>query len=807
MLLGHLFAAAVVAGACWGLLTDAGILVCLAVAATAVAAMAVAERSVRIAGLLLAIAACSAAHGAAARDRVRTVVPVEVAPAPLGPADEPVLVDGQVVRDAHLTANGAVVLVDVRRVRLRGAWQPARFRMQAYVGGAPPTSSVEQWRRGRTIRASVVLRAPQVLRNPGGRSPRLQTLLRAAQLNGTIKSALLVEVARGRWWSEVGGGVRAYVRHAAAALFPPERDESRAVLVAILIGDRVGLDPQSERLMQRAGTYHVLAISGGNVALLAGLVMLLARLIVRSYRGAALLSLVVVLAYGGIVGGEPSVSRATTAAAVYLSAVAAGLAPSPLHVFSLTAAVAVLVEPVTAVEPGAWLSYGATVGILLFASRVGARLERAARQRRRVLSAMVTLLSATVAAELILLPIAAVLFARVGIAGLALNFVAIPAMAVVQCAGGLAVALLPIWTRAAAALAVVVDLGVRAMVGSAGLVTWMPWLSWRVVPPSGLWVVAFFAALAAVVRWPPRTRRRHIAICLLALVTAGVFTAPETMLARPARARLRVSMLDVGQGESIVVQFPNGRSMTIDAGAASDTFDLGERVVVPALWALGVRRLDWLLVTHPDLDHIGGAAAVADALDVREIWDGVPVPANVQWQALRRAAEGRTWRSLQRGDRLRVGEVDVEVLSPPLPDWERQKPRNDDSVVLRVDYGGVQLLLTGDAGASVEDGLNVDGRAPLRILKVGHHGSRSSTGAPLVERYAPVLALVSAGAGNIFGHPAPDVVDRLARAGTSVFRTDRDGALIVETDGREVWVRTWSGRTWTAAASGPAPRP
>jgi competence protein ComEC len=272
-----------------------------------------------------------------------------------------------------------------------------------------------------------------------------------------------------------------------------------------------------------------------------------------------------------------------------------------------------------------------------------------------------------------------------------------------------------------------------------------------------------------------------------------------------------MTMIDVGQGDALMVQFPNGRSVLIDAGGSGSSFDIGDRVVAPALWALGVRRLDRLAVTHPDLDHIGGAASVAAIFAPLEIWEGVPVPRDLNRTALHDLAAARRlpWRQARRDDRLELGAVTVDVLNPRTPDWERQRVRNDDSLVLRVRYGLVELLLTGDISAAIERELLADsgGGPPLRLLKVAHHGSRTSSSRTFLERYAPVAALISAGRGNTFGHPAPDVLAELGRVRARVFRTDRDGAVTVETDGRELRVRTWSGETWQARAWPAAPEP
>ena len=255
-------------------------------------------------------------------------------------------------------------------------------------------------------------------------------------------------------------------------------------------------------------------------------------------------------------------------------------------------------------------------------------------------------------------------------------------------------------------------------------------------------------------------------------------------------------MVDVGQGDAILVQFPTGQSLLVDAGGLGGRFDVGDRVISPALWASGVRSLDWLAISHADLDHIGGARSLAATFRPREIWEGVPVPREPERRRL--GLVSVVWRELQQHDSLRIGDVTIEVLHPPRPDWERQRVRNEDSLVLRLRYRDVDMLLTGDVGAETERMLTVDrDPAPLRILKVAHHGSRTSSTAAFIERFAPHVALISVGRANPFGHPAPEVVERLRTAAATVFRTDRDGAAVIETDGRSLAVRSMRGRVWT----------
>ncbi len=207
-------------------------------------------------------------------------------------------------------------------------------------------------------------------------------------------------------------------------------------------------------------------------------------------------------------------------------------------------------------------------------------------------------------------------------------------------------------------------------------------------------------------------------------LAAWMAVSPATLVPS-APGELRVAVLDVGQGDAMLVHFPNGRRMLVDAGGASgDGRDLGTRVVGPTLRARGIRRLDYLVVTHADIDHIGGAATLVREFRPAEVWAGVPVADDAATARLREVADaiGAGWRQVVGGDRLDVGAVQLEVLHPPLPDWERQRVRNDDSIVLAVRLGAVRVVLPGDIGAAVEAELAPRGRRRARV-SARHHGA------------------------------------------------------------------------------------
>ncbi len=701
----------------------------------------------------------------------------------------PVMLTGVLLTDAVSSDHGVRFDLGIRASIVR-----------VTVGGELAAAARAGWVRGRIVTAPVSLRRPEPDRNPGAATPEWQALVRRFTWLGSVKSAALVDVRAGPWWEEAASRVRARVRQVITLRMQHHPDPHRAVVIAILIGDRSGLDGDRLRPLQLAGVVHVIAISGGNVALLTWGCLGLVRMLTRRTWVHYGLTLALVLAYGLVVGGEPSVIRAVVAAALYLGLRLARLSPRPVTLLVATAAMSLAAWPRMTVDVGAWLSFGATGGLLM----VLPGLLRAAAgphpaRRRGLLHWGGVGALATVAVEVVIAPVSAQVFGRVSVAGLVMNLVAIPAMGLVQAAGMVVLFAGDTWPTVGAGSAAVANAGAAVLLALGDAMVWAPWLSWRVPPVDGGWLVAYACALGwAVAGQPRRTRRGGVVLVACGLVV--IVTAPLTARHRPPPGWLRVTFLDVGQGDATLVQLPTRRSLLVDAGGApGSAFDVGGRIVVPAVWALGERRLDWLVLSHGDLDHIGGAGAVIDDLSPVEVWEGIPIDRHEALDAWRMMAGRRrvTWRRLLAGHTLESGPVTLTVRHPPVPDWQRIRVRNDDSLVLEVRFGVVSILLTGDVGPEFEAGGApiVDPARPprIRVLKVAHHGSRSSTGAAFLDRFRPHVAVISAGAANPFGHPAPEVLARLAAAGTAVYETGRDGAVSVETDGRRVRVRTWRG--------------
>ncbi len=675
------------------------------------------------------------------------------------------------------------------------------------VVGSLAAGRIDEWRAGRRVRLPVMLRRPSRYLDPGVPDHERALARRGTTLVGTTKSGALVEMlARGSWLDESLASVRAFSRRAIGDAVGRWSPRSAAIVAAIVIGDRAGLDDEVQRRLQEAGTYHVIAISGGNIAILAGLLLGAFRAAGWLGRGAMLSAIGLLIVYAKLVGGGASVDRATLMAVVYFIGRALDHRSPPLNSLALVVALLVASDPLSVADPAFALTCGATLAILVVVPAVIAF----AREWPRPLPPLVATFAASAAAEAVLFPVGAIVFSRVTFAGLGLNFVAIPLMGVAQVAGMMVVPLAAIGAPLASIAGWVAHAGAAGLVGSADLVRFAPVLTYRVAPPSAVATVIYYAASTA---WWNSSRFRtegasanvsrairRTSAAVAVLAAAWILVDPRTIFAARGDGRLHVTFIDVGQGDAAFVRFPGGSTLLVDAGGLSSTsaFDIGDRVVAPVIRNAGVARLDEVALTHGDPDHIGGAPAILREFRPKEVWEGIPVPRFEPLNALRAAATagGAEWTTMYRGTRRVIDGVEVTARHPGIEDWERQKVRNDDSIVLELRWGDVSVLMTGDIGRAVEhDIAPLIPPAHLRVLKVPHHGSLTSSSAEFLAAVRPNVAVVSAGRSNHFGHPAPEVLDRYRAIGAAIFRTDKDGAVTVDTDGQTVDVHTFLGRS------------
>jgi competence protein ComEC len=675
----------------------------------------------------------------------------------------PVRLAGVVRGDAVERAGRLAFVVDVEGVEARGRLVPGRGRVRLEVGGEAARPHLLD---GDAVAAWASVRTP-------GRADAVRSGLVAF---GYCKSARLVE----RRDTNGAGPVRrmaASLREAARGVFarsmPPGTE--RGLVRAMVLGDRSEIDEATAEAFRASGTYHVLALSGAQVALVAGLLVGALRRLRASPWTQAGATAAAIGFYAVLVGGDVPVVRAALMASAVLAGRALELDADPSNLLGLAALVLLADRPAVAADVGFQLSFGATLGILALAGPL-------ARGVPRLPLRVDVAVAASVAAQCALAPILAAWFHRLAPAAVVLNVAAVPLSAAVLLAGFGVLALAPLGAAAGQLAGDVAWVAARALRMSGDLGPLGPWLDLRVAGPSPLALALYAGGLGLLYRGRRGRGLGLLLACHVALVTGGI--------ARRADGRLHLTVIDVGQGDSLLLGSPSGRHLIVDAGSSWDPrSDAGERRVAPELWRRDVRRLDALVVTHAQPDHAGGAPFLLRAFRVEELWEGPAPLGDRGWRHLEaRLAAGRAARlTVAEGMQREWDGVRIGVRGPARPDRPPPRVRNEDSIVLDVAFGEVHLLLTGDVLGEAEDALEVP-RA--LVVKVAHHGSRSSSRPAFVARASPRLALISAGARNPFGHPHPDVVERYRRAGALVLRTDRDGTLEVATDGRAVWVRT-----------------
>jgi competence protein ComEC len=557
-----------------------------------------------------------------------------------------------------------------------------------------------------------------------------------------------------------------------------------AVLEALLLGERGRMDPSVTQSLQKAGIYHLFAISGAHIAIISFFLFSFFKLVRIPTRISYLLVMAFLLFYAFLVEGRPSVMRATIMTLAFLLGKLIWRNVNLINTISISAFILLFLNPFSLFNLGFQLTFSATLAIILFFPRI---IKYFPRLPLRISEIFVLSLTA----QLGVLPFVASSFNRVTFSSLLLNFAALPLVALIMASGYIFLPLSLISPALAQFLVKGIDFLIGLLIHSSHLLDRFSFISYRIPTPHLLILAGYFLFLYLFLL-PLRIKRQKL---ILSFSFLAFFLLLITHPFPPLSKNLKFTCIDVGQGESILVEFPGKRKMLIDGGGFPEgSFDIGESIVSPFLWKKGIKKIDYLVLTHAHPDHLNGLKAVSRNFKIGEFWEAFcPIKSEDYTEFKRMLPRSVSSRRLFRGDSQRVKDVRIEVLHPERGELFVSEVRNDDSLVLRLTYRQISFLLTGDIGRHPEEDIIENFKdIQSQVLKSPHHGSLSSSSEGFLLRVSPRIVVISVGEGNIYGFPHREVLKRYSEIGAKVYRTDIHGAVEISTNGQKISVRTAS---------------
>jgi competence protein ComEC len=695
----------------------------------------------------------------------------------------------------------------------------------------PEQEVASRWRRGDRIRLTGTVKTPEPSRNFGGFDFHEYLRKKDVHWMATVKGTASIQASPpGRWeaarllrWND---GLREGAGSRLAELFP---GEEAGYMKGLLIGIREDLDPERFRNFSRLGLTHILAISGLHVGVFLWAVTALCRRLGVAKETAARIGFWTIPLYVVFTGSSPSVVRSGLTAMAGLYAAGKGWLKDGLSLLALALLGMLLWNPLFITDVGFQLSFLVTAGLLAGVPAITRLIPGQHPLWKSSLSVALT-------AQLVSFPVSVYYFNQFSLLSLPANLLLVPLISFIVTPLGYGALLVSfVWPWAAQLAAGLVSLLNRLTFYTVDLSERLPsmHLSWPT--PSFLWVATYYLLLvwlvhqAGVLKQHGELERQRVFLvpdgagfrrrCLtLTMLASALWVFCLFYGYAPAlwtdRGVGTVSFLDVGQGDCAWVRTPEGKHILIDGGGTTsfrkageewkerqEPFEVGRKTVVPLLKKRGVHKLDTLIISHEDTDHIGGLQAVLEEMTVgRILFNGTLKSSPGVMKLFETAVSlGIPLIPVEQGDKFTTGDSAVwTVLAPLHEEGDKQvrllEEQNDASVVLLLDMNGSRFLFTGDIGEKQEKlllaQLPAEGGAPLDVMKVAHHGSRYSSSGDWLWYWSPRLAVISAGKNNVYGHPSPLALERLEEAGAAVYRTDRQGEIEFSVRRNGLLVRT-----------------
>lgn len=557
-----------------------------------------------------------------------------------------------------------------------------------------------------------------------------------------------------------------------------------AVLEALLLGDRGRMDESMSRALQDAGIFHLFAISGAHIAIISFILFFFFRLLRISTRSSYIMLMFILIVYAFLVEGRPSILRATTMTLIFLLGKLIWKETTLFNTISISAFALLCINPFSLFNAGFQLTYAATLSIVIFYPKFIKYLPKWPLRISEIFA-----LSA--ASQIGVLPIMAKTFNRITFSSLFLNFAALPLVALIMISGYLFLFFSFISPVIANYLVQAVNFLINLLLSISHIFDSFSFLSFRIPTPHAATIAGYFLFLFILLLPWKKKKIRRMAFAGFLVFLAVLITYPF-----PSTSKyLKVTFIDVGQGDSILVEFPGQKKMLIDGGGFfSGDFDIGERVLSPFLWKKGIKTIDYLVLTHPHPDHLNGLISVARNFKVRQFWESLsPVENHFYEELQRNLAPSILKKRMFRTSSHLINGTTIDILHPK--DSRLRLPfssnENELSMVLRLSYGRTSFLLTGDIGLEAEQDILENMKLiKSNILKSPHHGSLSSSSEEFLSAVNPSIIIICVGENNRYNFPNPIILQRYKEQGATIYRTDTHGAIEITSDGQKFSIKT-----------------
>lgn len=550
-------------------------------------------------------------------------------------------------------------------------------------------------------------------------------------------------------------------------------DEEGNLLLAILLGDKDKLSEDIQESFKTSNLSHMLAVSGAHVSyIILGLTYVLQNSIIGKKNG-KIVCIIFLLAFMAITNFTPSVTRACIMAILTLFSSIIYRKSDVYTNISVAALITLIFNPYSLLDLGFQLSYGGTIGIIIFIKRIQEK-----KSNSKVINYIKQMALVSIYANIIIIPIMMYHFNTVSFTFIISNIMASPILGIIVITGFLFIIASITVKPLTRLIAIFIKPILSILIKISQICSKLPFSNILVVTPYMFNVISYYAIILYCIK-SKKNNKCKIIICLLIvliLINFIIYIFPQ---------KLRIFFIDVGQGDSTLIITPDKKTVLVDGGG-SDSFDVGEKVLLPYLLDRRILKVDYVLISHFDTDHCGGILTIMEKVKVKNIIISEQAEHSENYERFKKLMINKKIRLIEvkKGDKIKIGRYSEFKILFPTSRLLSENPLNNNSIVAQFNYNNFKMLFTGDIEKLAEQQILKTEKAEIRadILKVAHHGSKTSSIPEFIKAVRPKIALIGVGKNNTFGHPNQQTIKNLENIKCRIYRTDLQGEIIIKID-------------------------